>query len=185
MVEGLADEAERQAGGARKLGCAGGLLTLAVLVALPASILVGGSVVGHLYYLVDGRAADAAQYAAKAGVQLSPGEETLGSLQTKLGPAAHQSRVGDVVNKSSYCWYRDCKVEAGVLDDGTVVSLVVSDGGIYSDPVFQGTLGGLRIGGPAPSSGDSGGEDPGFFWSAKDGRITRIGYREATSETPL
>jgi hypothetical protein len=181
--------AGRAIGGAAKavggagLGCLGRVFGLVALVGL---VLAGWgiwSLAGHLYYLVDGRAADAAKYAAKSGVALSAGEG-LGSLEQDLGPPMHHSRPSNIVNATDYCWYRDCKVQAEVLDGGGLVSLTLADGGLYGDPVFQGTFEGLKIGGPAPGPGDSGGQHPGFSWSAKNGRITGLNYSEDTYETP-
>ena len=111
-------------------------------------------------------------------------DEGLGTLEQKLGPPSHQSKPTNIKNAVDYCWYRDCRVKAEVIDGATLVSLDVLDGGSYGDPVFQGTFGGLKIGGPAPTSADTGGSNPGFKWWAKNGRITQLSYSIGTYETP-
>ena len=181
--------AGRAIGGAAKavggagLGCLGRVFGIVALIGL---FLVGWaiwSLVGHVYYLVDGRSADAAAFAARSSVALT-GEEGLGGLEQIFGPPSHAGKVANITNAKDYCWYTDCRIKAEVIDGGTLVSLDVLNGGFYGDPVFQGTFNSLKIGGAAPGPGERGGDNPGFQWWAKNGRITQMSYSVGTYEQP-
>jgi hypothetical protein len=175
--------AGRAIGGAAG-GCLGGIFSILALIALVVVGIVVWNFVGHVYYLFDGRAADAAAFAAKANVDLTDAEESEGDIERLLGPPSHVHKADKIVNATDYCWYRDCKVSVRALDGGGVVSLVIDNPGLYGDPVFLGTFRGLKIGGPAPGPGDKGGDNPGFRWQAKNGRITALIFTQETLETP-